>query len=180
MAVTKVGHAQWHSSFTGQTYESEMAARHYEKEMRMASSAQSEGSKLIDSLTTEQLKSLVIESKIRADQIEGNLDWNQVQNEFVAANPDYVANTRNASALAAVLIDRGKLTPEGTFLGTMEDMQEAYIDLAEKNVLELRKGARVPHRVDDEAEAYAMPLEELRFKSYGIVKDGQQPRPRGW
>ena len=37
-------------------------------------------------------------------------------------------------ALAAVLIDRGKLTPEGTFLGTMEDMQEAYIDLAEKNV----------------------------------------------
>jgi hypothetical protein len=167
MSVRKVGIGQWYSTLARETYESELAAKHYDNLERMRSSPGSAGSKILDSLSTDQLKSLVTEMNAQAEQIEGNLDFNKVQEEFVANNPDYLANSHNGAALIAVLVERGKLASNGTFLGTMADMQEAYIDLAEKNVLQLRKGARLPQRVD-EAEAYALPLEELQRRASGF------------
>ena len=166
MSVRQIGVGSWYSSLTEQSYDSELAARHYDNLERMKSAADSPGSKLLDSLSTDQLKSLVTEMQIQAEQVQGVQDWRQIQEEFVAANPDFLANERNGSALAAVLVDRGKLTSGGVFVGTMDDMQQAYIDLAEKNVLEMRKGARVPRRADP-AEAYALPLEEVKRRAMG-------------
>jgi hypothetical protein len=165
MAVTRIGDS-WYSSLTEQNYDSEVAAKHYDNLERMKSRPDSEGSKLLDSLSTEQLKSLVTEMGVRAEQVQGNLNWRQAQKDFVAANPDYVANTANGSALAAVLVERGKLTPDGTFLGTLDDMQEVYLDLAEKGMLQLREGARLPRRVD-EAELYTLSAEELKRRALG-------------
>jgi hypothetical protein len=166
MSVNKIGHESWHSSLTDQTYDSEQAARHYDNLERRKSAPESPGSKLLDSLSTDQLHSLVTEMNIQAEQIQGNRDWRRVQEDFVAANPDYLAIPANGSALAAVLVDRGKLTSDSVFVGTMEDMQDAYTDLAEKNVLQFREGARRPQRVDA-AEAYTLPLEELERRARG-------------
>lgn len=166
MSVRQVGIGHWYSSLTEQSYDSLPAATHYDNLERLKSKPQSPGSKLLDSLSTEQLKSLVEEMTIQAEQVEGNLNWQQVQKDFVSANHDFVANTANGSALAAVLVERGKLLSSGIFLGTMADMQEAYVDLAEKGVLQLREGARPPQRAD-EAELYTLPLEEVRRRGMG-------------
>jgi hypothetical protein len=166
MSVKKVGTFRWHSTLADQDYDSEEAARHYDNLERMKSSPESAGSKILDSLSTEQIKSLATEMIAQADQVEGNRNWQQVQKEFVANNPDFVANPANGSALAAVLVERGKLDPSGVYLGTMADMQDAFIELAEKGVLQLREGARLPKRVD-EAEAYTLPIEELQRRARG-------------
>jgi hypothetical protein len=166
MAVRQIGINSWYSSLAEQTYDSEPAAKHYDNLERMKSSPESEGSKLLASLSTEQIRSLHAEMSIQAESVQGNLDWNRVQEEFVAANPDFLANPVNAASLTAVLLERGKLTPDGTFLGTMDDLQDVYVDLAEKNVLQMRKGARLPKR-EDPSEAYTMPIEELKRRIMG-------------
>lgn len=166
MSVRKIGIGQWYSTLAEQTFDSEPAARHYDNLERMRSTPESAGQKILDGLSTEELKSLILELNVQSDQFEGNRNWQEVQKEFVAANPDYLPIPINGSALAAVLVERGKLDPNGTYLGTMADMQDAYTDLAEKGVLQLREGAKLPHRVD-EAEAYALPLEELERRGRG-------------
>jgi hypothetical protein len=167
MSVRQVGVGHWYSTLAEQTYDSELAARHYDNLERMRSMVDSEGDKLLASLTPEQIRSLDAAARLQADQVNRRQDWQDVQKEFVAANPDYLANTANGSALAAVLVERGKLNPDGTFLGTLEDVQEVYVDLAEKNVLQLRPGTRLPKRTDGAAEAYGLPLEEVKRRALG-------------
>ena len=166
MAVTKTGFNTWYSSLVDTTFGSEKAAKHYDDLQRRRSLPESEGEKLLNSLTTEQIKSLAMAANVEAENINGRPNWLKVQEEFVAANPEFLPDPRNGAALQAVLIDRGKLTRGGVFVGTMNDLQEAYIDLAEKNALQLREGAPLPQRGDD-AEAYALPFEELERRVRG-------------
>jgi hypothetical protein len=170
MAVTKTqdrnGYIGWHSSLDGGTYDSEVAARFYDDQERQKSSRESPGSKLIDSLSLDQLKSLATEARVEAEQTDGRQDWLQVQEEFVDANPEFLPNQRNAAALQAALLLSGKLTRNGVFLGTVDDVREAWLDLAEKGGLEPRPGVRLPQRVDT-AEIYKPPLEEIEKRARG-------------
>jgi hypothetical protein len=168
MSVQKVGIGHWYSSLTETAYDSEKAARHYDnlERQRMQASGETYGTKLLNSISTGELKSLVSAAIVEADSIAGNRNFLEVQQDFVNANPDYVANRTNGIALSAVLVERGLLDPNGTYLGTMEDMQNTYIDLAQKGVLQMREGTKLPQRVD-EAEAYSLPMDELERRSRG-------------
>jgi len=165
MSVSKIGHDQWYSSLTNNVYTSETAAKKYENEERIRSTPESGESKFMASLSQEQLKYYIQNQNARVERILAKIDWKHATQNFVNANPDYLPNEANGSALAATLVALGKYDPVAdVFLGTMADMQEAYIDLAEKGMLKLRAGARLPQRAD-EAEAYTLPLDELRRRS---------------
>jgi hypothetical protein len=167
MTVRKVGLDHWYSTLADETYDSELAARHYDDLERLRSSPESEGQKILDSLSTAQLKSLIIEMNVQSDQPAGRMDWQQIQQEFVDTHPDFFACPTNGGALSAVLVERGKLTPHGEFTGTMADIEEAYCDLAERNVLLRREGTPLPKRPFNEAAAYELPFDELEKRARG-------------
>jgi hypothetical protein len=167
LSVRKTGIGRWYSSLCDQEFDSELAALHYDSLQRMRSRPESEESKMLDTMPLPQLKNLVTEMTNRAEQVQGNLDWLQVQQEFVDANPEFLPCPKNGAALQAGLILRGKLTRNGVFVGTLDDVRETWLDLAEQNALDLREGAKLPQRPFDEAAAYAMSSEELQRRGRG-------------
>jgi hypothetical protein len=173
MSVRKIGIGSWYSTLTEQTYDSETAALHYDKLERQKLTLETPEEKFLNSLSTEQVKMFTQQKQAWAEQVQGKIDWKHAQQEFVNLNPDYLPNEVNGRTLAAALVALGKVDPVAdVFLGTMEDMQEAYIDLAQKGMLKLRPGAPVPQRAAKAAEAdpadpYTLPLEELRGRARG-------------
>ena len=167
MAVRQVKIGVWESSLTGQCFDSEIAAKHYDNLERKRTEADSEGAKILDSLSAPQLKSLFREINVQSEQGDAVRSWQAVQEQFLAENPEFLPCERNGAALAAVLIDRGKLTSSGVFQGTMQDVIDAYYDLAERGVLQLRKGMRLPARAN-ETSLYDMPMEDLLNRARGL------------
>jgi len=56
------------------TDDSKLAARHYDNLERMKSTPESAGQKILDGLSTEELKSLMLELNVQSDQPAGRMD----------------------------------------------------------------------------------------------------------
>jgi len=167
MAIKQVGPGHWYSTLAEQTYDSELAARHYDNEERMKLSVDPE-EKFLESLSTDQVKMYAQQKQVWAEKVHGSIGWKNIQQDFVNANPDYLPNEANGRTLAATLVALGKLDPVAdVFLGTLDDMQNAYIELAEKGMLQLRAGTPIPKRAFNEAEAYELDLAELEKRGRG-------------
>lgn len=173
MTVTKTGIGVWHSSLTDDTYDSEEAARHYDNLERRKLTLESPEEKFLNSLSTPQVKMYAQQKQAWAEEVQEKTDWRHVQQDFVNANPDYLPNPHNGKTLFDALVTLGKVDPVAdVFLGTMADLQELYVDLAEKGMLQFRAGARLPQRARvkeaDPTDPYTLPMEELRRRGMGL------------
>jgi hypothetical protein len=158
MTTTRVGPEDYFGSLTGKHYDSKEACDHYEERERMRRTPDSPGAKFLDSLPTEHLKSVIEEMNFRTEDATGKPNWDRVQQEFVDVTPSYAATPQNGGAMLALLTDRGKLTPQGVFTGTQQDMQDAFLALVDRGVIVPKGEVKRPF---DEAAAYAMPFEDL-------------------
>jgi hypothetical protein len=165
MAIKQVDPGHWYSTLAEQSYDSELAAKYYDDLERQKSQPESAGSKILDKLSAEEIKSLYIEMANRADQPARAMAWQEAQIEFCASHPDFLACPHNGSALVAVLTERGMLASDGTFTGTQADIEQAVYDLAERNVLLRKEKTPLPKRPFNAAEAYEMSYEELRKRA---------------
>ena len=167
MSVRQVGIGTWFSTLTGQSYDSELAARTFDLREAKKVHPETEGSKLLDSLSASQIKSLYQAAAVEADIDNAVSDWREVQEQFLEAMPAFHPCTENGVALQTLLLSRGKLDNRGTFYGNLDDVIEAAHDLHEKGVLILKKGAKMPPRTN-EVEMYAMSADELAKRSRGF------------
>ena len=167
MSIKHLGHDSWQSTLDGGVYSSKEAAEHYERQALAKAHSETSGSRALAEMSAEQLKSFFNAVSAQADAPDRVRDFREVQTEFISAHPEYLANTANGAALCAVLNDRGLLNSDGTYFGDLADMESAYLDLAERGILQLKKGERVPKR-PDEIEMYNMSAEELLKAARGF------------
>ena len=167
MSIKHLGHDSWQSTLDGGVYSSKEAAEHYERQALAKAHSETEGSKTLSEMSAEQLKSFFNAVSAQADAPDRVRDFREIQSEFISAHPEYLANTANGAALCAVLNDRGLLNSDGTFHGDLADMETAYLDLAERGILQLKKGTQLPKRTN-EIELYNMSAEELLKASRGF------------
>jgi hypothetical protein len=173
MSVKQIAVGQWHSSLTGYTYDSKEAAEEYDSRERMRRTPESAEEKFTTSLSKDQLKTYVQQKQAWAEEVQGKIDWIHAQQDFVNANPDYLPNEVNGRTLASALVALGKLDPvANVFLGTADDLQQVYVDLAQKGMLKFRAGTPLPQRAAKAAEAdpadpYTLPLHEVERRARG-------------
>jgi hypothetical protein len=115
MTVTRVGFG-FKSSLTGHTYDSIEAATHYENLERRITAPQSDGQKLLDSLTTEQVKGLALAMNREVDDQNNNGIAVEETQEWLAENKHISRDNtpegyRNSVALSIWLNERGKTAP---------------------------------------------------------------------
>jgi hypothetical protein len=168
VSVTKIGHDQWHSSEDGRTFDSELAALHYdaiEAQKREAEKARQE-TDLFDGLSSTQVKHLVDRVRGEALDASGAVQTSQDADLFVQRHPEYVNDDKNASRMLGFLAARGRNKNP-----TIYDLEAAYEELTERNVLILNPEF-VPKQVEkeppfDEAAAYNLPIAELEARARG-------------
>lgn len=167
MSIRHLGHDQWQSTLDGGIYTSKEAAEHYERQALAKAHSETPGSKILNSLSAPELKSLFEAATVEADQAESTRSWQSVQEQFLADCPAFLPCVENGSALATLLIERNKLTSQGTFLGVQEDVTQAFLDLCDRGMMRLVKGEPLPQRTS-ELELYNMSADELLKASRGF------------
>jgi hypothetical protein len=166
MAVKHLGHDDWLSTLTGQHFTSELAAKKYDNEERMRARTQTEGQKLLESLSAEQIKSLFLAANADIDENLSLPDTTQAGEEFFASHPEIVSEgqvgDRNGAALRTWLLSKGKHAP-----WSQQELEQAYEALTEVGALTLNGKAKLAF---DEAEAYSLSLDELkaRARAHGV------------
>lgn len=162
MPVKKVGFDDWVSTLTGHHYTSEAAAIHYDNLEKRRSRAQSEGDKILESLSAEQIKSLGLAFNSRIDENLNRPYADEQAGEWFASHPEVESGgqngTANGAALGAWLRASGKNPPF-----SKHDLENAYQALAECGALRLNDKPKL----FNEEEAYALPIEELEARARG-------------
>jgi hypothetical protein len=163
MSVKEIKHGVWTSTLTGHEYDSETAARHYDSLERRRARTQTEGQKLLESLSAEQIKSLFMAANSAIDEIASQPETEQSAKQFFAGHPEIVSEgqvgDRNGAALRAYLLSKGKHAPF-----SQRDLEQAYEALTEVGALTLNGKAKPAF---DEEAAYAMSMEELEARARG-------------
>ena len=158
MAVTQIAHGVWTSSFGGHRFDSLADAKRFDDRERRRHPA-SVGTRVIDSLSTEQIEAITREAQAMADEAAGRQSWTDIQSEFVAAHPEYIKNAANGDKLGIALAAKGKLGPDGRCTASYADLESAFYDLVDCGAMQVKAG--VDRRPFDEADAYTMPMDEL-------------------
>jgi hypothetical protein len=163
MSVKEIKHGVWTSTLTGHEYDSETAARHYDSLERRRARTQTEGQKLLESLSAEQIKSLFLAANADIDENLSRPDTTQSGQEFFASHPEIVSEgqvgDRNGAALRTYLLSQGKHAP-----WSQQDLEQAYEALAEVGALTLNGKAKTAF---NEQEAYEIPMAELEARARG-------------
>src|SRR6266853_5880960 len=116
MAIKQVGHGVWESSLLGETFTSREAAEHYENLEKQRNKKKSTGDKLMDSLSTEDLKSFLIAANARIDENANRPRSDAQAGEWLTNHPELFgsnaeAATVNGAALRTYLLQQGKHEP---------------------------------------------------------------------
>jgi hypothetical protein len=160
----KVGHDLYKAT-TGQIWTSFAAARKDELEDKMRRENDNEGAKILDSLSTEQIRALSDEMNRQHGELIGQESGARAVKKVLSENPDYVDCERNNFALLANLRAKGLSWPF-----TETELQQAVSDLRDLgDVLVLRERPPDQSGAKDssfnEEEAYGLSMEELKARS---------------
>jgi hypothetical protein len=163
MSVKQLAHDIWTSTLTGHQYDSLAAAQHYDSLEKRRASAQTPGQAILERLSAEEIKSLAMAFNSQIDENLSRPDGDKSADEFFANHTEGAWETekgaRNAAALGTWLRLQGKRPPFSS-----ADLELAYDAVNEVGGLALTGPAKTSF---NEAEAYEMPLEELKARGMG-------------
>ena len=164
MAIKKVGHDMWESSLLGEVFTSQKAAEHYENLEKQRNVKRSAGDKLLDAMSTEELKSVLISAGARIDDQQNRAQRDAQAGEWVSAHPELFTSSQenaliNSGALRGWLLQQGKREPFSHW-----DFENAYSALATIGALRIDE-SKLPKvkEVTNDEDNYVSPLDAFRF-----------------
>jgi hypothetical protein len=155
MPIKPVGSGQFFSSRTNRVYESETMARKYDDEAGLESKAQERGEEILDALSTEDLKSVLLRINGRLDDRNAVADATKDMIQFIEDHPEFADTRENGKAL------RTYLRSKGYEQFNRELIEQAYEDLSELGEMQLTGKPAVkkePAKKADDDDGYVSPL----------------------
>jgi hypothetical protein len=165
MAIRNVGGAfepRWVSSLlpnTSFTTERE-AAKADNIEARKAA-AQDKGHEILDSLSTKDMKSLILALNGRTAEAVGKADGAAIANQWFSEHPEFISHasaegTSNGAKMAGWLQAQHRRQPYTKF-----DLDQAYEALSEAGELYLDESKMPKTKAEDPADMYVSPLDVM-------------------
>lgn len=165
MAITTLKNGEFYSSMTGHCYTSRQAAEHYESLERRRARSESEGEKILASLSTAQLKSLALAFNAQIED-QRNLGYGvekaqEFFNEHQEIKTEGVEGHANGVAINTWLRSQGYEFPF-----SKEQMALAYSALEDLGVLKLDESKRKKVEASTEQPAEYTGLDAYRNSTY--------------
>jgi hypothetical protein len=159
MAVKQIG-SEFYSTLTSYSYTSRQAAEHYDNLEKRRSRAASEGDKLLESLSADQIKSLSLAMSAKIDEVQNRGYGQEVAAEWFEQNPEVIsageAGHANGVAMNVYLKSQGREFPY-----SKHDLDNAYSALQELGVIAIDDSKR-PKAKDPAPNENVSPLDAWR------------------
>jgi hypothetical protein len=152
----------WFSNLTGHSYDSEKAASHFDSLEARRRKTASAGDKVLESLTTEQLKALSFAMAVKEDQIQNRGYGEEQSRMFFEQHPELISSASaegnaNGASLRTWLAGQNRTYPY-----SVHDLENAYSALSDLGVLYVDESKR-PRAVATEADNFVSPLDAFRL-----------------
>lgn len=178
MPVQRTKGGQYFSTLTGQSYESETEARHFDRRAALEYQRNAdERNDLLGKLTPDETKLLVEQMIVAASDQAGSEQMVDGMEDFISAHPEFVADGQigfaNGSALRTFLLQQGRRQPF-----SLAELEEAYEELVPSGAVtidpsKIDKSRRTAHPYSSVVRQYTTrPAKRETSDPYDILSAG--------